>query len=94
MCIRDSFRNRPAILEAYDEELFLLLVDHITVLPGRRLVFWLKNGLELEENGQEAVSYTHLDVYKRQGCISVPLVSAIKVSKIIESSVSYAHTKQ
>ncbi len=47
------FRNRPAILEAYDEELFLLLVDHITVLPGRRLVFWLKNGLELEENGQE-----------------------------------------
>ena len=28
------------------------------------------------------------------GCISVPLVSAIKVSKIIESSVSYAHTKQ
>ena len=48
-----AFRNRPAILEAYDEELFLLLVDHITVLPGRRLVFWLKNGLELEENGQE-----------------------------------------
>lgn len=47
------FRNRPAILEAYDEELFLLLVDHITVLPGRRLVFRLKNGLELEENGQE-----------------------------------------
>ena len=47
------FRNRPAILEAYDEELFLLLVDHIKVLPGRRLVFWLKNGLELEENGQE-----------------------------------------
>ena len=47
------FRNRPAILEAYDEELFLLLVEHITVLPGRRLVFRLKNGLELEENGQE-----------------------------------------
>ena len=48
-----AFRNRPAILEAYDEELFLLLVDHITVLPGRRLVFRLKNGLELEENEQE-----------------------------------------
>lgn len=47
------FRNRPAILEAYDEELFLLLVEHITVLPGRRLVFRLKNGLELEENKQE-----------------------------------------
>ena len=47
------FRNRPAILEAYDEELFLLLVDHITVMPGRRLVFRLKNGLELEENEQE-----------------------------------------
>ena len=28
------------------------------------------------------------------GCISVPLVSVIKISKIIESSVSYAHTKQ
>ena len=28
------------------------------------------------------------------GCISVPLVPAIKVSNIIESSVSYAHTKQ
>lgn len=47
------FHNRPTILEAYDEELFLLLVDHITELPGRRLVFRLKNGLELEENGQE-----------------------------------------
>ena len=47
------FRNRPAILEAYDEELFLLLVERITVLPGRRLVFRLKNGLELEENEQE-----------------------------------------
>lgn len=47
------FRNRPVILEAYDEELFLLLVDHITVLPERRLVFRLKNGLELEENEQE-----------------------------------------
>ena len=47
------FRNRPAILEAYDEELFLLLVERITVLPGRRLVFRLKNGLELEENAQE-----------------------------------------
>ena len=47
------FRNRPVILEAYDEELFLLLVDQITVLPGRRLVFQLKNGLELEENEQE-----------------------------------------
>ena len=29
------------------------MVDHITVLPGRRLVFRLKNGLELEENEQE-----------------------------------------
>lgn len=47
------FRNRPAILEAYDEELFLLLVERITVLPERRLVFRLKNGLELEENEQE-----------------------------------------
>ena len=28
------------------------------------------------------------------GCISVPLVSVIKISKIIESSVSYAHTKR
>ena len=47
------FRNRPAILEACDEELFLLLVERITVLPERRLVFRLKNGLELEENEQE-----------------------------------------
>lgn len=47
------FRNRPAILEAYDEELFLLIIDHITVLPGRRLVFRLKNGLELEDQEEE-----------------------------------------
>ena len=48
------FHHRPAILETYDEERFLLLVEHITLLPGRRLVFRLKNGLELEENEQEA----------------------------------------
>ena len=48
------FRNRPAILESYDEELFLLIVDRITVLPGRQLIFHLKNGLELQENGREA----------------------------------------
>lgn len=47
------FRNRPAVMETYDEERFLLLVYQITVLPGRRLVFRLKNGLELEENEQE-----------------------------------------
>ena len=34
-------RHRPTILETYDEKRFLLLVEHITLLPGRRLVFRL-----------------------------------------------------
>lgn len=43
------FRNRPSIMESYDEEAFLLLVDHVTVYPEKQVRFCLKNGLELEE---------------------------------------------
>lgn len=43
------FRNRPSIMESYDEESFLLLVDHVTVYPEKKVQFCLKNGLELEE---------------------------------------------
>ena len=43
------FRNRPAIIEDYDEELFLMTVEKITVLTQNLLSFRLKNGLELEE---------------------------------------------
>ena len=48
------FRNRPPIVEAYDEELFLLIIDKVIVLPERQIVFRLKNGLELQENVREA----------------------------------------
>lgn len=42
-------RNRPSIIEEFDEECFCMTVDRITAYPDRRLVFQLKNGLELEE---------------------------------------------
>ena len=48
------FRNRPAIIEEFDEELFLMIITQVTVYPGR-LEFKLKNGLELCETYGKAV---------------------------------------
>lgn len=48
------FRTRPAIIETFDEELFRLVIDKITVYPDK-LGFRLKNGLELEEAYQKGV---------------------------------------
>ena len=48
------FRNRPPIIETFEEELFLLLIDQVIVLPDRQLLFRLKNGLELQEDIEEA----------------------------------------
>ena len=42
------FRTRPAYIEDFDEELFCLITEKITVYSDR-LCFILKNGLELEE---------------------------------------------
>ena len=42
-------RNRPSMMETYEEEAFLLLIDHVTVYPEHRVRFCLKNGMELEE---------------------------------------------
>lgn len=42
-------RNRPTIIEEFDEECFGMVIDKIVAYPDRRLVFRLKNGLELEE---------------------------------------------
>lgn len=44
-----AFRNRPAIIEEFDEELFLMIIKQVIVYPAQRLGFCLKNGLELEE---------------------------------------------
>lgn len=49
------FRNRPAIIEEFDEERFLMIIRQVTVYPERRLGFRLKNGLELEETYGKAV---------------------------------------
>ena len=49
------FRNRPPIIEAYDEELFLLIIERIVVHPDMSLEFWMKNGLNLEEGYRKAV---------------------------------------
>ena len=46
-------RRRPTILDVYDEELFLLIIEQIRVQPDRKLVFRLKNGLELPEDIRE-----------------------------------------
>lgn len=43
------FRNQPFIIEDFKEELFCLIVEHVTVLSGCRLMFRLKNELELIE---------------------------------------------
>lgn len=44
------FRNRPTIMENFEEELFCLIVENVTVLSDYRLMFRLKNGLELIES--------------------------------------------
>lgn len=49
------FKNRPPIIERFDEELFSLVIDQITVYPENRLEFQLKNGLKLEEIYRKAV---------------------------------------
>lgn len=49
------FRNRPVIIEEFDEELFLIIIQQVTVYPAQRLGFRLKNGLELEETCGKAV---------------------------------------
>lgn len=49
------FKNRPAIIEEFDEELFLMIIERVTVYPAQRLGFKLKNGLELEELYGKAV---------------------------------------
>ena len=56
------FRNRPPIVEVYDEELFLLIIDKVIVLPERQIVFRLKNGLELQENEREAREEWYSDI--------------------------------
>lgn len=43
------FRNRSTMIEDFDEELFQMIIDRVTAFSGRRLVFQLKNGVELEE---------------------------------------------
>ena len=40
------FKNRPPIIEQFDEELFCLIIEQITVYPEKRLEFQLKNGLK------------------------------------------------
>ena len=75
MCIRDSFKvlSRPAApypLNMADRTLKATLgtnLEYRTVAlrhPRERAVFRIMEGIE---NGFRAVSYTHLDVYKRQG---------------------------
>ena len=41
------FRNRPVIIEEFDEELFLIIIQQVTVYPAQRLGFRLKNGRNL-----------------------------------------------
>jgi site-specific DNA recombinase len=43
------FRNRSTVIEVFDEERFLMVIDKVVAFPDQRLVFRLKNGLELEE---------------------------------------------
>ena len=47
--------KRQVIIEEFDEELFLIIIQQVTVYPAQRLGFRLKNGLELEETCGKAV---------------------------------------
>ena len=47
------FRSRPTRMGNYEEEAFLMIIDHATVYPGQKIRFCLKNGLELEESLEE-----------------------------------------
>lgn len=49
------FKNRPPVIEKFDEELFHLIIDRVNVYPETRLEFQLKNGLKLEETYRKAV---------------------------------------
>ena len=42
-------------MREFDEELFLIIIQQVTVYPAQRLGFRLKNGLELEETCGKAV---------------------------------------
>lgn len=42
-------KNRPSIIEEFVEECFGMIIDKVVAYPDRRLVFRLKNGLELSE---------------------------------------------
>lgn len=50
------FKNRPPIIEEYDEELFLMVIDRVIVKKDQKLCFRIKNGLELEEPYEKEVA--------------------------------------
>lgn len=60
------FRNRPAIIEDFNEELFLMIIDKVTAISDQQLVFKLKNGLELDQfygrEGRYCRHIHHLDM--------------------------------
>ena len=60
MCIRDRYRRTPDTLEVKAAELHEAVVPQLASLTGAvRTIF--------ERIPPQPVSYTHLDVYKRQG---------------------------
>ena len=76
MCIRDRYR-RTGSHNLHSREI------HTSVLPVR----WLRRSLEVGFpvrllSSAEAVSYTHLDVYKRQVQESQPVVHRLRFSAL------------
>ena len=54
-------------------------IDTMWVLFGTMFIFFMHTGFALLETGfSRAVSYTHLDVYKRQLAESMQAISNIK----------------
>ena len=67
MCIRDS-----SLADAYIEEVEVdLLLNHQVASFMGTLTYWLTHphykSQQMSDFHTKAVSYTHLDVYKRQG---------------------------
>ena len=83
MCIRDSIIAGAAVLISLT--LMALLIKPV-MIDGEIVTYWMGNWEPV--NGYaigiaiEAVSYTHLDVYKRQGHILVTPLSELRAKRV------------
>ena len=71
MCIRDSFTLEPAYVRAV-RKLFTDWFHEDIIYRGKRIVNWCPHCTT-------AVSYTHLDVYKRQALLVATVAATVSL---------------